>query len=233
MTLKLLPAEEQDLIDRWVESVLDNEPLSSEERNAFEIHLKSLDGNCNKLGSDLWNASWPGFHERETLGPHALISEAIEEAFEYGGIPGTGDYEAEDAIKGFRNHMENCWERNPGCGLIEIRDRENRSAWIGLDIGDWGELEGVWLCSSPKDIEASYRDNGYVFPSRESCPPSGVIDEFTDEQIINLLKIAAFQKLKELEDQQQRYKAEQEKKRLRREAAKARREANKIAGHLR
>ena len=214
-----LAAEEQDLIDRWVDSALGGHPLSSDELDHFEQFMTGI----HEGASDLWNSDWPGFHTRTTLGSYTLLEDALQAAFDAGGVPGTDDYEEQNAISEFRSQLENCWERNPGCGLIEIRDRLEGSAWIGFDQGDWGELEGVWVCSSPESLEAAYRSNGYIFPN--DIPPSGLIDEYTDDQIRQLLADAAPQALKELEYQQQRYQAEQEKKRLRREAAKARRTA--------
>lgn len=63
MTTEGLTTQEQDLIDRWVDSVLEAHPLSRDELE----HLEEFMTGMHVSASDLWNSDWPGFHARTSL----------------------------------------------------------------------------------------------------------------------------------------------------------------------
>ena len=80
LTANDLPDDERDLIDRWVESTLDDKPLSPVEVDQFDAFLREIAAR----DGDLWNSTWPGFHARETIPSHASLEECIDVAFDAG-----------------------------------------------------------------------------------------------------------------------------------------------------
>lgn len=219
MTQNELSTEEQKFIDRWVEVANGASWRNAKEEAAFKEFIYRLNAE-----SDLWNSSWPGFHEKLTIGPFAYIEEALESAFEQGGIPGDDDYSADEAISGFREVLDgvSACEGHPPEAWIQLKASTGEIGWLVFSLGDWGELEEITLAHSPKSFVANCRSTGCLVLGGDLPSLPGYDDEIlTDKEILAYIEHATPRKRQEDAERQRRLIEEEEKRRLKREASRA------------
>lgn len=182
---------QKQVIQQWVDEVI---------RSAQLVRTGAYDEVKNMMENEecfLHNTEWPMFGQIEEFPLSAVCLrdciEVAKELFEEGQELFDEGYDDDMIVYGFRRYIEHEVEDVVGepFFLREIIASDGHTAWLLVrseNRGQWGMLEEIVNCfESPLAAEGKLRADGYIFIEPT---PSGKVDSFTDEQIIEMVREA-------------------------------------------
>ena len=167
--------QEQQFVQRCVDAVHSGQALDEADYDEFKKLVNELEP-----GGDFYNSVSPEFGETDEFGFGAIsLDQFVSECR-------GGELDADDIVWRFR-----AWNEQDSSSfyfLKKVRAASGRSGWALVQCriqGQGGSAERmVGLFVSPLAAEDHLRADGYVFDGEV---PSGKIDAFTDEQIIEMV----------------------------------------------
>lgn len=177
------PDSSQNLVNDCVYAAYSGRIVSERRWEAFSSFISGLaeDG-------DLYNCRWPGFIDSVNLGLGIDIVNIVNQTLEESGLPEGTTWSDQELVESFRGALEEARYQGPAYFCRSIRAADGRVAWVGFSQDETGgiEVDGVFV--TPLAFEEYLRERGVVFPFPEETPPSDNTDQFSDEQILALLR---------------------------------------------
>lgn len=196
--------KEKQLIQRLVDATHAGKAVEKADWDALiRVCTQKFESDGSEDGYiDVYNSTWHGFGRKDEFPWSAIHSSRIDEHIWDFAING---YDDEDTISSLRNIMDQNDEYIDDYFLREIVAGDGQSAWVlvrGTYLGQAGVKQNIEdLIPTRLAVEKKLRVNGYLF---RGDTPSGKTDDFTDDQIIEMVRRArkaniAMGKLREMQ----------------------------------
>ena len=180
---EIITDAEQQLLDACITDIQSDQKISGARRTALVALIR-----LRTERMDVWNSRWVGFRGIVTLGVGVhLSSEAIQVIEQYG-RPGDPDAADAERVAAYRQSVDSAIERGPVFYAVRIRACDGREGWLGFEHNDVAEVILVDGFPDPVAFEDMLRAGGWVFPFDVEPPPSGRIDTFSDEELLQRLQ---------------------------------------------
>jgi hypothetical protein len=171
--------QETQLVQRWVDAVYSEQSFTQAEYAEFDKFISD-----SGYYLPFYNLEWPEFKAVDEFPFSSIyLDECIENCLNQ-------DMDDDEIIESFRIILDDTDLYNIFY-LTEIVAGDGRSAWVLISSHSMGQLGVVdtmaGLFPSLLAAEESLREDGYIFTGNT---PSGKIDTFTDEQIIEMVRKA-------------------------------------------
>jgi hypothetical protein len=172
--------EEKQLVQKWVNAVHAGQEFTQAEYDEFNEYLYHSETFNSFYGKD-----WPEFRQVDEFPFSATtLNACIEWCLDQ-------ELDDEDIPSAFRERMQLLEYDDYFHFLTEVVAPDGRNAWILVNCHSMGQAgvceEIAWVFPTPLAAEESLRKDGYIFTGNT---PSGKVDAFTDEQIIEMVRKA-------------------------------------------
>ena len=174
---------EQHLLDQCINDIQSGQKIGGARRTALVALIR-----LRTEQMDVWNLEWVGFREIVTLGPGVLMTDEALEIIEQYGKPGDPTATDAERVEAYRHSIEGAIERGPVFYTVCIRSSEGRDTWLGFEHNEAAEVTFVDGFPDPVAFENMLRADGWVFPFDIEPPPSGRVDTFSDEDLLDRLR---------------------------------------------
>ena len=183
MSINEISETEQQLLDRCIADIQSGKKISRARHTALVAMIR-----LHSQRMDVWNSSWVGFRGIVTLGLGVHLADESIEVIEQYGKPGDADGTDEERVEGYRSAIEGAIERGPIFYAVRIHSSDGREGWLGFEHNDAAEVIFMDGFPDPVAFVKMLRADGWVFPFDVEPPPSGRVDTFSDEELLDQLR---------------------------------------------